>query len=156
MLTDHAEDQKKLARIVEEWKRLSEREIRGEEALSVLPPNDLLPHLAVMLDNLMLAAGGSAGWDALPIERKKVLGDEALRQLRINIGELAFVQLLDVERSAIDFFVWAGCCMHKELNAMKGGNARMQAWWGSNGIEGPVLLMNKDNAAGLSHCPRRP
>lgn len=147
MLTDHAEDQKKLARIVEEWKRLSEREIRGEEALSVLPPNDLLPHLAVMLDNLMLAAGGSAGWDALPIERKKVLGDEALRQLRINIGELAFVQLLDVERSAIDFFVWAGCCMHKELNAMKGGNARMQAWWGSNGIEGPVLLMNKDNAA---------
>ena len=40
--------------------------------------------------------------------------------------------------------------MHKELNAVKGGNSRMHAWWGKNGIEGPVLLMNKDNAAATS------
>ena len=147
MLTDHAEDQKKLARCVEDWKHLSERELRGEQALSVLPPNELFPHLTVMMDNLMVAAGGPAGWDMLPVEKKKVLGDEALRHLRIDVGEIAFGQLSDAEKNAVDFFVWAGCCMHKELNAMKGGNARIRAWWGENAIEGPVLLMNKDNAA---------
>jgi hypothetical protein len=26
----------------------------------------------------------------------------------------------------------------------------MQAWWGETGVEGPVLLMNKDNAAAAS------
>ena len=106
----------------------------------------MLPHLGLMMDSLLEVAGGPEGWDALPAERKKVLGDAAVWQLWINFGKLAFAQLSDKEKSAVDFFVWAGCCMHKELNAMKGGNVRIQAWWGDNTIVGPVLLMNKDNA----------
>ncbi|KIJ63694.1 hypothetical protein HYDPIDRAFT_168196 [Hydnomerulius pinastri MD-312] len=48
------------------------------------------------------------------------------------------------------FFVWVGCCMHKELNAVKGGDKCMTAWWDKNGIDGPLLLMNQDNTAAAS------
>jgi hypothetical protein len=54
---------------------------------------------------------------------------------------------------SVDFFVWAGCCMHKDLNAVKGGNTHMQAWWRHNGVDGLVLLMNHDNAAAASGGP---
>jgi hypothetical protein len=37
--------------------------------------------------------------------------------------------------------------MHKELNSMKGGNASLMAFWEKAGIQGPMPLMNRDNAA---------
>jgi hypothetical protein len=40
--------------------------------------------------------------------------------------------------------------MHKDLNAHKGGNARLSLYWSANGIVGPIILMNKDNAAASS------
>jgi len=43
--------------------------------------------------------------------------------------------------------------MHKELNAVKGGNAAMTAWWKDNNIDGPIILMNRDNAAAVSIAP---
>jgi len=95
-----------------------------------LRTGSISPSVSVMMDNLMVAAGGPAGWDTLPVEKKKVLGDEALRRLRINVGEIAFGQLSDAEKNGVDFFVWG-----------------IRAWWGQNAIEGPVLLMNKDNTA---------
>ena len=33
-----------------------------------------------------------------------------------------------------------GCCMHKELNSVKGGNSFMMVWWVEAGATGPVLL----------------
>ncbi|KAG2031188.1 hypothetical protein BDR03DRAFT_936433 [Suillus americanus] len=77
MLTDYAEDQKKIVRLFTEWKQLCEQEEQ---------------------------------FDSLPQSKK----------------------------DDIDFFVWAGCCMHKELNTAKGGNSRSG------------LLMNKDNIAASS------
>ena len=40
--------------------------------------------------------------------------------------------------------------MHKDLNAHKGGNACLVLFWVKNGLVGPILLMNKDNAAAAS------
>ena len=40
--------------------------------------------------------------------------------------------------------------MHKELNAFKGGNTRMMAFWVAEGLEPPILLMNRDNDAAAS------
>ena len=147
MITDHAEDQRKLVRLFEGWKQATEREVRGERALSTFPPAVLLPHLGTMTDKLMASAGGPAAWDVLPPEERQVLANAAIRELRIAVGELVFSQLSEAEKGAVDFFVWAGCCMHKELNAVKGGNTRMRAWWEENKVTGPVLLMNKDNSA---------
>ncbi|KAG1864739.1 hypothetical protein DFJ58DRAFT_724711 [Suillus subalutaceus] len=94
MLTDHAEDQKKLVHLFREWK-----------------------------------------------------------ELHIKIGQEQFSALTLPEKESVDFFVWAGYCMHKDLNAVKGGNTCMQAWWGRNGVDGLVLLMNRDNAAAASGGP---
>ncbi|KAG1846434.1 hypothetical protein F4604DRAFT_1884162 [Suillus subluteus] len=127
MLTDHAEDQKKLVRLFAEWKRECKREVRGKKALARLPPADVVRLLSEMMENLH--------------------SSEVVCQLRMTLGEEQFTSLSSAEKEAVDFFVWAGCCMHKELNAAKGGNTRMRAWWEQNSVDGPVLLMNKDNVA---------
>jgi hypothetical protein len=57
--------------------------------------------------------------------------------------------LPDDERRAAEFLVRAGCCMHKDLNSVKGGNTAMMDSWELNGFERPMLLANKDNAATL-------
>jgi hypothetical protein len=147
MITDHAEDQRKLVRLFEGWKQATEREVRGERALLMFPPAVLLPHLGTMTDKLMASAGGPAAWDVLPPEKRQVLANAAICELRMAVGELVFSQLSEAEKGAVDFFVWARCCMHKELNAVKGGNTRIRAWWEENKVSGLVLLMNKDNLA---------
>ncbi|KAJ8586433.1 hypothetical protein M405DRAFT_908639, partial [Rhizopogon salebrosus TDB-379] len=147
---DHAEDQKKLVRLFVDWKQECEREIRGEKALACLPPDDVIRLLLETMENAMEAAGGPQGWDMLSPDKRQVHCIEANRQLRITIGEEQFASLSSAEKETVDFFVWAGCCMHKELNAAKGGNTRMRAWWEQNGVDGPVLLMNKDNTAAAS------
>lgn len=50
-----------------------------------------------------------------------------------------------MEKASIDLFVHAGCCMHKELNTVKGSNTWMTAYWAKVGVQGLVLLMNKAN-----------
>ena len=40
--------------------------------------------------------------------------------------------------------------MHKDLNAVKGGDKLMVLFWASIGVPGPVLLANKDNTVILS------
>ncbi|EIW78064.1 hypothetical protein CONPUDRAFT_75796 [Coniophora puteana RWD-64-598 SS2] len=45
--------------------------------------------------------------------------------------------------------VRAGCCMHKDLNCVKGGNTAMMAYWEKAGVKGPIPLPNRDNAAVL-------
>ncbi|KIK35064.1 hypothetical protein CY34DRAFT_26709 [Suillus luteus UH-Slu-Lm8-n1] len=150
MLTDHAEDQKKLVRLFAEWKRECEREVRGEKALACLPPADVVRLLSEMMENVIETAGGYQQWDLLSLDERQLHSSKAIRQLRMTFGEKEFASLSSAEKEAVDFFVWAGCCMHKELNAAKGGNTRMRAWWEQNGVDGPVLLMNKDNAAAAS------
>ncbi|KAG1811726.1 uncharacterized protein BJ212DRAFT_1483459 [Suillus subaureus] len=50
---------------------------------------------------------------------------------------------------AAEFLVWVGCCMHKDLNLVKGRNVAMMDSWEVNGFECPMLLANKDNATTL-------
>jgi hypothetical protein len=57
--------------------------------------------------------------------------------------------LPDDEQRAAEFLVQAGCCMHKDLNSVKGGNTVMMDSWELNGFERPMLLANKDNATTL-------
>ena len=63
------------------------------------------------------------------------------------MSEDSFAGLSQAEQREVDFLVWAGCCMYKEMNSVKGGNAALVAWWVEAGLLGPIKLMNKDNAA---------
>ncbi|KAG1853184.1 hypothetical protein DFJ58DRAFT_728297 [Suillus subalutaceus] len=127
MLTDHAEDQKKLVRLFSDWKRTS--------------------LLWQTTEGVITTAGGMEAWEALTAGEQHLRSSEALRQLKLTIGQEKFDGLTESAKESIDFFIWAGCCMHKDLNAVKGGNTRMQSWWAHHSIDGPILLMNRDNAA---------
>ncbi|KAH7890481.1 hypothetical protein F5I97DRAFT_1973003 [Phlebopus sp. FC_14] len=134
MLTDHAEDQKKLMRLFIEWKKACEREIQGERALACLPSEDITEYTWKTMEKLIEEAGGLKGWEALPKDEQQKRTETARHMLHHKIGVERFASLSPAEQEATDFFVWAGCCMHKELNAM-------------NGVELPIILMNRDNTA---------
>ncbi|KAJ8481993.1 hypothetical protein ONZ51_g5623 [Trametes cubensis] len=121
MLTDHAEDQKCLKRLFSEWKRQVDREVRGERAMAELAPLDLLPILAEEVSAAMDNAGGTEAWSMLTNEELDE-ANMAIRQSVITrLGEASYAALPEADKQLASLFVHAGCCMHKELNAVKGG-----------------------------------
>ena len=70
----------------------------------------------------------------------------------LKLGCEVYSQLEPEERHQVDFFIWMGCAMHKDLNCVKGENAEIMSWWGKNGVPGPILLANKNNAAVLEQA----
>ncbi|KAI0040499.1 hypothetical protein FA95DRAFT_1585006 [Auriscalpium vulgare] len=148
--SDHAEDQKKFFRLLREWKRVVDREHRGEQSLhsaAESSSNHVALHLLQAIDAKITSLGGPAAWDALSAAEREAVHNDVHRDMRRTIGEAAFNALPADEKRRIDLIVWAGCAMHKELNSVKGGNTAMKAYWTTVEDEGPVLLMNRDNAA---------
>ncbi|KAL1761684.1 hypothetical protein FB107DRAFT_200573 [Schizophyllum commune] len=107
----------------------------------------IIPHArAAILD-----VGGSEAWEHLDsaarAEKETALAQSAARE----VGELAYEQLSSEEKEKTSLFLFTGCCMHKELNSVKGGDARMRTYYATHPeIVPPVLLANKDNAAVLA------
>ena len=80
-------------------------------------------------------AGGASAWDALSAKEKAAQNAETHCDLCIQFGKEAFTGLSQAEQCEVYFLVWAGCCMHKEMNSVKGGNAALVAWWVEGGDE---------------------
>lgn len=89
--------------------------------------------------------GGAEAWNKLSEEQN-------LHNVNIlqSIGREAIAKLPETEQHKLQIFIRTGCCMHKDLNTVKGGDKAMQEYWGGSGKAGPILLANKDNAAILS------
>lgn len=147
VMSDHAEDQKKLVRLIGEWKRRNDRTLRGERALKFLTLAELLPILVEETNTAMEKIGGASEWANLTPEGRTEHNRTITDSLISRIGQEALDSLPEDERALAELYVHGGCCMHKELNAMKGGNTRMSQFWARNDLQGPVLLMNRDNAA---------
>ncbi|KAH7918088.1 hypothetical protein BV22DRAFT_990657, partial [Leucogyrophana mollusca] len=92
-------------------------------------------------------AGGLTAWNDLPPAEQELREVQVKNTLARKVGEDVFATLTDAEKRQWTLIVRAGCCMHKELNSVKGGNAAMMEFWDNNNLEGPILLANKDNAA---------
>jgi hypothetical protein len=76
------------------------------------------------------------------------------RSVCIPYGEEAYQALSVEEQAEIDTFVWAGCCMHKGMNATKGGYDAMGTMWASlTGVTPPVKMVTKDNRTALETAP---
>ena len=75
-----------------------------------------------------------------------------VESLVAELGKQAFDLLSDEEQRVLKLFIWAGCGCHKDLNTVRGGYAHMAGWWAENGIDGPVLLANRDNSPVLNEC----
>ncbi|KIJ47936.1 hypothetical protein M422DRAFT_248518 [Sphaerobolus stellatus SS14] len=145
--TDHASDQKKMVKILTQIRDHADRELRGERYMLSLMPEELLPHLIRATKTLVTDTGGPTAWDRLSDEEKKAKHQETYSMLHIGFGEEAFSHLSKTEQDTASLFVWAGCCMHKELNTVKGGYTEISQYWEKAGVTGAVKLINKDNTA---------
>ena len=147
MNTDHAEDQKKLFRLFEAWKASCEREMRGQEALLSASLVETIPLLWNEIEQNITEIGGMACWEALSPGERESCEVAAYKRLCIKLGEDRLDALTPEQRRYASLFIWGGCCMHKEMNSVKGGNVRMMAWWSESNLEGPMKLFNRDNSA---------
>ena len=145
--------EKKLFQLIQEWKCVCNREQRGEEVMLTAAVVELVPKLIQANERKIAKAGGASAWDALSAKEKAALNALTHCDLCIQLGEEAFAGLSQAEQCEVDFLVWAGCCMHKEMNLLKGGNAALVAWWVEVGLQGLIKLMNKDNAATAAAGP---
>jgi hypothetical protein len=98
-------------------------------------------------------AGGPDAWAMLSEEEKDVWDASVLTNLSLHFGQEAFDALTEEEKVEVDFCIWAGCCIHKELNSVKGGNVCMMEFWKKAGLTAPIPLMNWDDAAAAMSGP---
>jgi hypothetical protein len=151
--TDHAADQKLLVQLFIQWKRIVDRELRGEAALQAKSPLELLETLYGYLSTKGLSPKETS-WSLLPLDEQMRLASEAFRALCVPFGEAGYQELSIEEQAEVDFFVWAGCCMHKSLNATKAGFEGMTAVWPLiPGAVPPTKMLNKENAAAAISGP---
>ncbi|KAF9481925.1 hypothetical protein BDN70DRAFT_854244 [Pholiota conissans] len=145
--SDHSEDQKKLNRILFEWKMLCDRLLRGKEAMRTMPLEELVRALWEASMKKIEDAGGHEAWNLLSEDEKDAHDRTAYNKLCDTLGEHAWNELPEDVRLEASLFIWAGCAMHKEMNATKGGADRMREYWMKNNLTPPVKLYNRDNAA---------
>ncbi|KAF8600592.1 hypothetical protein BDV93DRAFT_411265, partial [Ceratobasidium sp. AG-I] len=144
---DHANDQIKVAALEKDWKLNSWFEYLGNEHLLQLSSDSA----AEFLRSVRTAAEVSLGYNQLSVDAQTALIDlQKAKQIRM-LGEAAFLKLPAEEQKDIGFFVRFGCCMHKDLNTIKGGVSALQKYWkATSDYPRPVLLPNKDNEAVLA------
>ncbi|KAJ7430216.1 hypothetical protein B0H11DRAFT_1676382, partial [Mycena galericulata] len=147
MLGDHASTEKSTGTGVQGLKHEEIVNELGEQALAGKSYLELVLYLSAWNAKKIAEAGGIEAWDALSTaeqaERDKKLMDEIVTAL----GKEAYDALSSEDRRTVDLFIWAGCCMHKDLNSFSGGNTEMMREWPKLGVPGPILLANKHNAA---------
>jgi hypothetical protein len=143
--TDHANDQKKLARLINGWTTNSQKLMMGKQYLSNTALENLMPTITHFNNEKIAAAGGLDAWTALPDEEKVLRDIQVCKELYRHFGETAWKGLTPEEQFEAQALVWCGCCMHKEMNSVKGGVEGMKLFWESIGGPALIKLMNKVN-----------
>ncbi len=145
MNTDHCAKEKKDAYEMEKLKKWAVNQRLGEEAMLEKSLQEIYELQMRAQRKMVQAAGGQQKWEALPevtkSEKRAVMVENVVQEL----GRGAF-ELLDYhEKRLLRLFIWAGCGCHKDLNMVWGGYTAMEKWWKGHGVQGPVILANRDN-----------
>ncbi|KAJ7605696.1 hypothetical protein DFH06DRAFT_1020041 [Mycena polygramma] len=148
---DHAPDQKKWKRLTNEWTTNAHKIMLGKHYLSNTELQSYLPEIKRRNDAKIQEAGGLDAWNALPEDEKTRRDLKVFRELCNHFGETEWQGLSPQERFDKASLVWCGCCMHKEMNSVKGGVQAMKLFWESIGGPVPVKLMNKANDAAAAN-----
>ncbi|KAF7364655.1 hypothetical protein MVEN_00335000 [Mycena venus] len=148
---DHASVEKGTASGLKDRKHDVVIQDLGEEALAGKEYMELVNYLAAWNVKKIAEAGGEEGWKALSPAEQAVRDGVLMKEIVTALGKEAYDALTPEERRRLDLFIWGRCCMHKDLNSFKGGNAEMMLEWKRLGQDGPVLLCNKQNASILRH-----
>lgn len=144
---DHASNEKSTAKAMQSWKRDQILDEMGEDRMLEMEADELLSLLGQWKENRIADAGGQAVWDALSPAEQAERDGALMKDLKAQLGSEIYDQLSDQEKKKIDFFLWAGCAMHKDQNSFKGGNHRMMGTYERHKIPPPMTLANAANAA---------
>ncbi|THV08108.1 hypothetical protein K435DRAFT_641387, partial [Dendrothele bispora CBS 962.96] len=144
---DHANNEKSCANGIRDIKHDVAIEELGEKKLKELAFEDLVLYLALWNAKKLADIGGIDVWNQLSGVEQAERDAALMSEIITDLGQHEYDSLAEAARREIDLFVWSGCCMHKDQNSFKGGNAEMMAEWDKLGIEPPILLANKSNAA---------
>ena len=142
---DHASDQKKSHEILKIWRLEVILQRLGEEALLRMDACQVLVTLLSLKNKMVEEYGGQAAWDALAEDEKAAASTRIVQ----DIGKQIFEALPQAEQHRHTRFIRTGCCMHKDLNCVKGGVKEMGNMWIILKVS-PIHLANKDNAAILA------
>jgi hypothetical protein len=145
---DHAADQKKSHNILREWKLGVVFQRLGEEAIFNMSATRVVSFLLPMKTKQVEDLGGYNAWMSLSDDERS----EADTQIIREVGRQVFENLAEDDQLRFMRFIRTGCCMHKDLNTVKGGDKRMQESWKEANETPPILLANKDNTAVLRHA----
>lgn len=149
MNSDHANDQKALARMVEDLKKEESFIELADAAIKAKETDNFLTYAYEENEKKLADAGGLTGWNSLSDDERQERDARASRATICRIGQDAYNKLTPEDREAlgVDLFVWVGCCMHKDLNCTKAGSHSMSTYWSANKRTPPRPLLNRDKAA---------
>lgn len=150
---DHAADQKKTFGLMGAWKHRMTLLDLGSSKLCSAPVPEIVELVNSAHTAKISSAGGAEAWSQLSEADQEAQNILMMEDLAITLGDEAFELLSEAEQHELTLFLQAGCCMHKELNSVKGGATAMAAWWTESDVPGPILLANRDNAAVLDAIP---
>jgi hypothetical protein len=148
---DHASDQKKDYKLLREWKDDIKYHTLGSEQLLLMSGKELVECMLQANIDKIQSIGGIGKWEAMSAEEQHTCDAIMMNALAQRLGKDTYDKLAPSEKQDMDLFLWAGFCMHKDLNTVKGGDRAMAEWWKRSGATGPVLLTNKDNAVTLTN-----
>ncbi|KAF9020508.1 hypothetical protein BDZ89DRAFT_1138607 [Hymenopellis radicata] len=147
MCSDHVNGEKATAEAMEELKREETMKGLGKARKKEMGLEAFEELLREWNWKKIEDAGGWEGYMALTPEERAVRDIATVDAMMKSLGEEEFKTLSAEEQRLLTLFVWSGCCMHKDQNSFKGGNAAMMAAWKALGLQGPIILANKVNAA---------
>ncbi|KAL1684102.1 hypothetical protein EV122DRAFT_200418 [Schizophyllum commune] len=152
---DHANDVRKDNKDLRQFKMNMTIAYLGTEHLKTLSPEDLILEVIPFARAAVQDVGGSEAWTRLDGEERASGNLAMMEALARSAGRKILDEMSAKKRQELTRWLWAGCCMHKELNSVKGGDDAMRAYYEQHvNVPRPVLLANKDNAAILRHASR--
>jgi hypothetical protein len=146
-LSDHASDQKKLSTMLEGYRQEFDRELRGEAAMLSGAYKEEWEEVLLEKGKELMEKIGAERYRALSFDGQLEFARALVREAQICLGERVYQRLSPEEKRFVDYWVWSGCAMHKDLNAMKGGVEKMLKKWAEFKEKvAPVALMSKFKA----------
>ncbi|KAF8593022.1 hypothetical protein BDV93DRAFT_461759 [Ceratobasidium sp. AG-I] len=145
---DHAKDQLKVAQLEKQWKIESWTDYLGNSALLELSEASA-ESLSQEIQTCAEAVAGGFDIFALLDPSAQDYLREAEYQKRVRqLGSAEFNKKSPSLQQDMSCLIRGGCCMHKDMNASKGGASAMSLFWKANKqLPQPAILFNKDNDA---------
>ncbi|KAF9067358.1 hypothetical protein BDP27DRAFT_1422911 [Rhodocollybia butyracea] len=120
----------------------------------MVAPDNIVDIALELTKKAIEVTGGPAAWDALSPDERMQRNIELTTDVIHHFGQQDSDKLSREQKAKVDFCVWCGCAMHKDLNAHKGrsGMAKTAMYWDQKNKTAPIYLPNKDNKAAARLC----